>query len=117
VLFALVILPIVLFVGVTTFLRLGASNYHDALCVAGMNRIRGAYLDYAPDLERYFVMSAHDDARGLRITMAAPPGLIPMAHLLAATPTLVMVLGPAIASALLSVSPGRLPRAPESLRQ
>ena len=33
VLFALVILPVVLFIGVTTFIRMGASNYYDALCV------------------------------------------------------------------------------------
>ena len=32
-LFALVILPIVLFVGVCTFVRLGASNWHDATCI------------------------------------------------------------------------------------
>ncbi|MGC2241302.1 MAG: hypothetical protein WA726_10725, partial [Acidimicrobiia bacterium] len=46
--FALVILPVVLFVGVTTLLRLGTSNYHDAMCVIGMNRIRHAYLEIAP---------------------------------------------------------------------
>ena len=55
-LFALVILPVVLVIGVATYLRLGASNYHEALCVVGMNRIRAAYLELAPDLERYFVM-------------------------------------------------------------
>lgn len=104
VLFALVILPLVLFVGVTTFLRLGASNDHDALCVAGMNRIRGAYLEVAPELERYFVMSAHDDARGIAVTMAAPRGsLVPFAHLLAGTPTVVMVLNSVIVGIILAV--------------
>jgi hypothetical protein len=38
--FALVILPVVLFVGIATFLRMGAANYHDAMTVHGMNRIR-----------------------------------------------------------------------------
>jgi hypothetical protein len=47
-LFALVILPIVLFIGLATFIPLGASNYHEALCVIGMNRIRAAYLELAP---------------------------------------------------------------------
>ena len=61
---ALVILPVVLFVGIATVVRLGASNYHDAMCVIGMNRIRHAYLELAPDLEPYFVMSSHDDVRG-----------------------------------------------------
>src|SRR5712664_1311448 len=73
-LFALVILPVVLFIGVATSIRLGASNYHEAMCVIGMNRIRAAYLELAPDLERYFVMSAHDDVRGIGITMGVPPG-------------------------------------------
>src|SRR5690242_15459715 len=54
-LFALVILPIVLFIGVATYMRLGVANYHEAMCVIGMNRIRAAYLELAPDLERYFV--------------------------------------------------------------
>jgi hypothetical protein len=41
-LFALVILPVVLFIGLATFLRLGVANYHEAMCVIGMNRIRAA---------------------------------------------------------------------------
>ena len=73
-LFALVILPVVLFIGVATWIRLGTSNYHEALCVIGMNRIRAAYLELAPDLERYFVMSAHDDLRGIGVTMGVQPG-------------------------------------------
>jgi hypothetical protein len=33
-----------------------------------MNRIRGAYLELAPELEPYFVTSAYDDARGVMST-------------------------------------------------
>ena len=73
-LFALVILPVVLFIGLATWIRLGASNYHEALCVIGMNRIRAAYLELAPDLARYFVMSAHDDFPGIGVTMGVQPG-------------------------------------------
>lgn len=92
VLSALVMLPIVLFIGVVTFLRLGAVNYHDAQCIIGMNRIRSAYLKMAPDLAPYFVMGTSDDVRGVQLTMALPPGMGTLAHLLAATPTLVSVL-------------------------
>jgi hypothetical protein len=99
-LFALVILPAVLFVGVTTFIRLGASNYHDATCVIGMNRIRAAYLELAPDLERYFVMSAHDDARGVAVTMGIDPQVSPPLHIIAATPTVVSTLNSIIAATL-----------------
>src|SRR2546428_10092444 len=92
-LFALVILPVVLFIGVATWIRLGSSNYHEAMCVIRMNSIRAAYLELAPDLERYFVMSAHDDRPGMGITMGVPPGggVMWIAHLLAGTPTVVIV--------------------------
>ncbi len=96
--FALVVLPITLFVGVTTILRLGAANTNDAICVKGMNRIRGAYLEIAPGLERYFVMSAHDDARGTAMTSGVLPGSL--VQLLAGTPTLVMVLNATLAAVI-----------------
>jgi len=98
--FAIVILPVVLFLGVTTVVRLGVSNYHDAQCVIGMNRIRGAYLEMAPELSRYFVMSPHDDPRGVGITMAFPPGHVRFVHILAATPTVIAVINSVIVGAL-----------------
>lgn len=97
---ALIVLPIVLFVGLGTWLRMGATNYHDAIAVAGMNRIRAAYLEIAPDLEPYFVMGVHDDPRGIGITMAVPPGTPAFVHLIAGTPTLVVVLNSVIAGAI-----------------
>jgi hypothetical protein len=97
---ALVVLPIVLFVGLGTWLRMGATNYHDAIAVAGMNRIRAAYLEIAPDLEPYFVMGVHDDPRGIGITMAVPPGTPAFVHLIAGTPTLVVVLNSVITGAI-----------------
>jgi hypothetical protein len=104
-LFALVILPIVLFIGVATMMRLGASNYHEARCVVGMNRIRAAYLELAPDLERYFVMSAHDDARGIGITMGVQPGgaVSWVGQILAGTPTVVMILNSVLAGVIAAV--------------
>jgi hypothetical protein len=98
--FAIVILPVVLFLGVTTVIRLGASNYHDSRCVIGMNRIRGAYLELAPELAPYFVMSPNDDIRGLTITMAFPPGQNQFAQMLAATPTVVAVVNAVIVGVL-----------------
>jgi hypothetical protein len=91
-LFALVILPVVLFVGIATLFRIGASNYHDALCVRGMNRIRAGYLELAPELERYFVTGVHDDRRGMLVTMALDPRQPTFVHMLGATPMLVATL-------------------------
>ena len=59
------ILPVELFIGLGTLARMSASNYHDAMTIYGMNRIRGAYLEIAPDLEPYFVMGVHDDPAGI----------------------------------------------------
>jgi hypothetical protein len=106
--FALVILPIVLFVGIGTLLRLGAANYHEAVCVLGMNRIRAAYLQIAPDLEPIFVMSPHDDATGAMITAARPPGYGLAAHVLSATPMLVMVLNGVIGGTIIAIVALRL---------
>jgi hypothetical protein len=104
--FALVTLPVVLFVGLATFIRMGAVNYHDAMTVAGMNRIRGAYLELAPDLEPYFVMGTHDDARGIGITMALPPNTPSLVHVIAATPFLVNVLNGVVAGAIAAIGAG-----------
>ena len=101
---ALVVLPVDLFVGIGTWLRMGAANYHDAITVAGMNRIRAAYLEMAPDLAPYFVMGVHDDAPGIGVTMAVPPGTSPLVHLIAGTPTLVMVLNAIIAGAIAAIA-------------
>jgi hypothetical protein len=105
---ALLVLPVDLFVGFGTWLRMGAANYHDAITVAGMNRIRAAYLEIAPDLAPYFVMGVHDDARGIGITMAVPPGTAPLVHLIAGTPTLVMVLNAILAGAITAIAAFRI---------
>ena len=72
-LFALVILPVVLFIGVTTFIRMGAANYYDALCVMGMNRIRHAYLQITPEVEPFLVMGTYDDEQSINLSMGTPP--------------------------------------------
>ncbi len=105
---ALIVLPVVLFIGIGTWLRMGSANYHDAIAVAGMNRIRAAYLEIAPDLAPYFVMGVHDDARGIGVTMAVPPGMSPLAHLVAGTPTLIMVLNGVVSGAIVAVALLRL---------
>ncbi len=66
--FALVILPVVCFLGVASFVRLVAANNDEARWVVGMNRIRAKYLELAPELEEVFVTGHTDDARGLMVT-------------------------------------------------
>jgi hypothetical protein len=59
--FALVVLPFVELVGVATFARLGEADREDLQSIQGMNRIRHAYLEIAPVLERYLVAGRSDD--------------------------------------------------------
>jgi len=104
--FSLVVLPLVLFVGVSTFVRMGAANYHDATAVLGMNRIRGAYVELVPEIERYLVASAHDDPAGIALTMALPPGGSALVHVVSATPFVVNVLNSAVAGAIGAIVAG-----------
>jgi hypothetical protein len=98
--FAFVILPVDLFVGIGAWARIAASNYHDAQTILGMNRIRAAYLEIAPDLKPYFLMGVHDDRAGVQITMAVPPGTPQLVHLIASTPFLVVILNAVVAGAI-----------------
>lgn len=99
---ALVILPVVLFIGLATFVRLVAVNGEDVLWVQGMNRLRHAYLEIAPDLERYLVSGWHDDEAGVLRTFGAPPTGHPIHHhVFVTTPAVVgtvdAVLGASVA--------------------
>ena len=99
-LFGLVILPVVLFIGIGTSLRLDSSSYHDVICVIGMNRIRAAYLELAPDLARYFVMGTNDDIDGIEATMGVVPGRSFPLSVIAATPWLVSTMNAVLAGAI-----------------
>jgi hypothetical protein len=101
--FALVILPVVLFVGVGTIFRLRASNYHDAICVIGMNRIRSAYVELAPELERYFVTGTTEDFAGVLKTMALEPRQPFLMQMLASTPTMIATLNSILAAAIIAI--------------
>jgi hypothetical protein len=63
--FALVLLGIVLMIGTLTQMRLGNAAIEDLAHVIGMNRLRAAYVELDPGIERYLVTSAHDDDRGI----------------------------------------------------
>jgi len=103
-LFALVILPVVLFIGVTTFIRMGSSNYYDALCVVGMNRIRHAYLQITPEVEPYLVLGTYDDEKSVNLSMGAQPNTNFIVDIIVSTPfvlaTINSVLGGIIATLL-----------------
>jgi hypothetical protein len=65
VLFAILILPVVLFVGLATYVRLLEINNEDYVWVRGMNRLRGAYLEIDEGLAPYFITGTTEDAAGI----------------------------------------------------
>lgn len=101
--FGLVILPVVLFIGIGTTLRMGIANYHDAVCVLGMNRIRAGYLELAPDLGRFFVMGTTDDERGMLRTMAIEPRTPVLVQMIASSPMLISVVNGVLTGGIASL--------------
>jgi hypothetical protein len=74
VVFALLILPVVLFVGLATYVRLLEINNEDYVWVRGMNRLRGAYLELDPQLAQYFITGSTEDADAIFQTFGSMPG-------------------------------------------
>ena len=58
-----------LLVGLTTFVRVADVSIEDVAIVAGMNRLRHAYVEIAPELEPYFVTGTTDDEEGVLKTL------------------------------------------------
>jgi hypothetical protein len=95
--FALVLLPVVYFLGVVTIVRISQVNWEDARWVQGMNRIRHAYLELAPELEPYFVTSRYDDPPGILATSIAMSGRPPWTQAFVAVPGVVAVINSVVA--------------------
>ena len=94
--FALLVLPVALLTGVATYIRLVDARIEDFWLLSGMNRLRHAYLDIAPEHEPYFVTGHHDDERGLSETYG-PGTENRLLRLLSSTSTLVGVIDAALA--------------------
>ena len=62
--FSLVVLPTLFLMGLITFERLLQALTADMMYARGINRIRHLYLEYAPQMQPYFILSAHDDREG-----------------------------------------------------
>ena len=106
-LFAMLVLPVVLILGVGTQIRVGDARGEDVWLVLGMNRLRHAYLELAPELEPYFMTGHHDDMAGLTRTYMvglvetdSRRGRVTPGRVLASTPVLVGVINAAVAGVL-----------------
>ena len=62
-----------------------------------------AYVEIAPDVERYFVTSAHDDMAGVGISMGVRPETPQLVYFLSATPVVVVVVNAVLAGAIVGL--------------
>ena len=99
---ALILLPVVLLLGIATYVRLVQINSEEFQIVLAMNRLRHAYLEIAPGLEPYLTTGHHDDERGLVTTymLQRPTQARLWLHFLVNTPTIVATVDAALATAI-----------------
>jgi hypothetical protein len=102
---AAVALGLDLFIGLATAGRAMSASREDIRCLQGMNRIRHAYHEMVPGLERYFVTSHHDDARGALgvYGLSSPTSLGGIAHGFTTTIGMLMTVNASIAAVLAGV--------------
>jgi hypothetical protein len=98
-LFALLVLPVLLLLGFATFVHLGEANGDDMMQLVGMNRLRRAYLELAPELEPYFSTGSHDDLAGIRQTYGpnSSPSLL---RILGGTPMIIATINVVVAGVI-----------------
>ena len=112
---ALVLLPVVLLLGIATYVRLVQINAEEFQLVLAMNRLRQAYLKIEPGLEPYLTTGHHDDERGLVTTymLHRPSPRRLWIHFLVNTPTIVATVDAALATVIvvLVVHAAQAPRA------
>jgi hypothetical protein len=109
--FALLVLPVVLFVGLSTFVRLNEINEEDLVWVRGMNRLRSAYLEIDPGIEPYLVTGWTEDVIGVLRTYGAPGGAGKkppstrenIMHGLVTTPAMILIVDGVVAAVLVGL--------------
>ena len=99
-LFAIVLFSFLLVVGTLTLLRVANASDEDMSYVIGMNRLRAAYVEIYPGIDRYLVASRYDDVRGIGQTYAFFPPSSPLVQPLASSMMLILVVDTIVAGAL-----------------
>ncbi len=109
--FALLVLPVVFFVGSSTFVRLNEINEEDLVWVKGMNRLRRAYLEIDPGIEPYLITGWTEDVVGVLRTFGAPGGAGVQApsirgnimHALVTTPAMILIVNAVVAAVMVGL--------------
>ena len=109
--FALLLLPVVFFVGSSTLVRLNEINQEDIQWVRGMNRLRRAYLEIDPGIEPYLITGWTEDVVGVLRTFGAPGGSGLQApsirgnimHAFVTTPMMILIVNCVVAAVLVGL--------------
>jgi molybdopterin converting factor small subunit len=96
-----VVLALDLFVGLASLGRIGASSGEDLRYLQGMNRLRHAYFEIVPGLERYFITTGHDDFESVA-AMYGPQDAGPLRELIHGFTTMLGMIG-VICSAIVGI--------------
>src|SRR5262245_53608167 len=102
---AALLLALVLFVGLASLGRIGAASDEDLRYLQGMNRLRHAYHEMVPGLERYFITSHYDDMASVSM-FYGPADASPLrgiAHGLTTMPGMVGVICEAVLGMLVAI--------------
>jgi hypothetical protein len=106
--FALVSLPLALFLGLATFARTVEIQREAIVYVTGMNRIRHFMQELAPASRPYFVLSSYDDEAGIYRSQGTGIRLHPPRHrlvfALVQTQGIVAVMSAVLAAAIVGVA-------------
>jgi hypothetical protein len=103
---AAVVLSLDLFVGLATLGRVASATGEDLRYLQGMNRLRRAYHEAVPGLERYFSTSSHDDMRGIFAVYGAEEEVSSLGgiiHGFTTMPGMISVVCAAVGGALVGV--------------
>ena len=98
--FTIVLFSILLLVGTLTLLRVYNAGEEDHAYVIGMNRLRAAYAELDPGIDRYFITSTRDDDLGVSQTYAYFPHSGWHIQLLASSWTFILVVDAVVAGTL-----------------
>lgn len=103
---AAAVLAVDLFIGLATLGRIASATAEDLRYLAGMNRLRHAYHEIVPGLEKYFISGRHDDMRGVFEIYSADEEVMSKSgilHGLTTTPGMLSAICAVIAGALAGV--------------
>jgi hypothetical protein len=99
-----VVLLVVLFLGVTAFVRLVQLQREAVVYIAGQNRIRHFFVESAPTIRPYFVLPVHDDPpalyRSVGTGMSRRPPRYALLNMIAQTQGIVGVITGAVAASI-----------------